>query len=192
MGDGSVTHATANRARLRSVFDEHFEAVSRYCHRRLPSADANDATAQVFAVAWRKIESMPPGSETLPWLYGVARNEVRTLRRSVRRIAGLRTKLSGQASYPEPGPETVVIRNSEQARLLEALAKLHPDDQEVLRLRAYEDLSFPEIAIVLGCSVDAAKKRSSRAIKRLRAAAGLPGPQVASSGSRVIQEGGDR
>ena len=146
-----MTDATANRARLRSVFDEHFEAVSRYCHRRLPAADANDATAQVFAVAWRKIESVPTGSQTLPWLYGVARNEVRTLRRSMRRIGGLRTKLNGQARYPEPGPETVVIRNFEQARLLEALAKLRPDDQEVLRLRAYEDLSLPEIAIVLGC-----------------------------------------
>jgi RNA polymerase sigma-70 factor (ECF subfamily) len=187
-----VSDATTNRARLRNVFDEHFEAVSRYCHRRLSAADANDATAQVFTVAWRKIESVPTGSETLPWLYGVARNEVRSVRRSMRRLAGLRTKLSGQASYPEPGPETVVVRNSEQAALLEAMARLRPDDQEVLRLRAYEDLSLPEIAIVLGCSVEAAKKRSSRAMKRLRTAAGLPEPQVAGSGSRVIQEGGDR
>jgi RNA polymerase sigma-70 factor (ECF subfamily) len=183
--------ATASEARFRRVFNEHYEAISRYVHRRLPAADANDAAAEVFAVAWRKIGNMPEGDEALPWLYGVARNEVRTSLRSTRRFLNLKTKLAGQAQHPEPGPEVVIVRNSEQAELLAALQMLTVGDQEILRLRAYEQLTHPEIAVVLGCSVEAAKKRSARAMKRLRKAAALPDPQDAATGSRVIPEGGD-
>jgi RNA polymerase sigma-70 factor (ECF subfamily) len=183
---------TASKALLRRVFDENYEAISRYCHRRLPQADANDAAAQVFAVAWRRVDSMPLGDRTLPWLYGVARNEVRTSRRSTRRFMSLRTKLGGQATYPAPGPETLVIRNSEQEHLLEALATLRPEDQEILRLRAYEHLTLPEVAEVLGCSVEAAKKRATRAMGRLRQATGWPEPPRVTHEPLASQEGGDR
>ena len=186
-----MTSSAPNRAKLRQAFDAHFEAISRYCHRRLPPADANDVTAQVFAVAWRRIEDMPTGDGTLPWLYAVARNQVHTARRSARRLANLRAKLGGQAQHPEPGPEAVIVRNAEQAELLQALAALRADDQEILRLRAYERLTIAEVAAVLGCSTEAAKKRSARAIKRLRVAAGIPAPQRAIAGSRAIEKGGD-
>lgn len=182
---------TTNRERFRRAYDEHFDAVSRYCHRRLPAADANDATAEVFVVAWRKIGAMPDGQEALPWLYAVARNVVRTSQRSARRLGNLRAKLGAQAHHPEPGPEAVVVRNAEQSRLLEALNALRSGDREVIRLRAFEHLSMDEVATVLGCSVEAAKKRSARAMKRLRHAAELPLPQDAVRGPRAIQEGGD-
>ena len=183
---------TANNALLGHVFEENYEAISRYCHRRLAQADANDAAAQVFAVAWRRVDSMPLGDRTLPWLYGVARNEVRTSRRSMRRFTNLRSKLGGQATYPAPGPETAVIRNSEQEQLLEALATLRPEDQEILRLRAYERLTMPEIATVLDCSTEAAKKRSSRAMNRLRQATGWSELTGSVRDSTAIEEGGAR
>lgn len=189
--DDGVALDSSTRVRFDRIFGEHYESVSRYCHRRLPADDANDATAEVFVVVWRKIDDAPIEGEVLPWLYGIARNEVSRFRRSIRRRGALREKLHGQASHPEPSPEVVVVRNSEQERLVAALGKLKPKDREVLRLRAYEHLALSEIAIVLGCSVSAAKQRSARAIKRLRRAADLPGPQGAVSGSRAIQEGGD-
>ncbi|NNL98569.1 MAG: sigma-70 family RNA polymerase sigma factor, partial [Acidimicrobiia bacterium] len=45
-----------------------------YCLRRTSHAEAHDATAEVFAVAWRRVAELPGGSEVLPWLYGVAAN----------------------------------------------------------------------------------------------------------------------
>ncbi len=185
-----VTSDSPNSARFDQIFAEHYESVSRYCHRRLPSDDANDATAEVFVVAWRKIRDVPQGDEALLWLYGVSRNEVSRFRRSNRRRGALHTKLGGQASYPDAGPELVVVRNADHERLLAALGRLKPKDQEVLRLRAYEHLTLAEVSIVLGCSVPAAKQRSARAMKRLRRAADLPGAQRATPGSRAIQRGG--
>ena len=182
---------TGDERAFNRLFDAHYEAISRYCHRRLPASVANDATAEVFTVAWRKIGDAPPADQALPWLYGVARNEVRTHQRSIRRFTRLTVKISGLAHHPDPGPETVVVRNEDQAALLDALSSLRPSDQEILRLRAYEGLTAADIAVVLGCSVEAAKKRSTRAMQRLRKAAALPEPSDAVSGSRAIPEGGD-
>lgn len=181
---------TPNSARFDQIFAEHYESVSRYCHRRLRPDDANDATAEVFVVAWRKIDEVPQGDEALPWLYGVSRNEVSRARRSIRRSGALRTKLGGQANYPDASPEVVVVRKADLEQLVAALGRLKPRDQEVLRLRAYEHLSLAEVSIVLGCSVPAAKQRSARAMKRLRRAADLPGAQSATPGARAIQGGG--
>lgn len=179
---------TLKQAKFDRVFNEHYDAISRYCHRRLPPDDANEATAEVFVVAWRKIDAAP--DTALPWLYGVARNEVNRVRRSIRRRNALSTKLGGQAPMDEPGPESVVVRHVDQVELLAALGKLRPADQEVLRLRAYEHLSLAEVAIALGCTVEAAKKRSARALRRLRIAAGYPDPHDAVSDSRAIRKGG--
>jgi RNA polymerase sigma-70 factor (ECF subfamily) len=186
-----VASNEANRAKLRRAFQAHYDAVSRYCHRRLPAADANDAAARVFVVAWRKIEDMPGDDEVLPWLYTVARYEVAAVRRSGRRRQNLEEKIGRHAPQPQPGPEVIVVGDAGHAGLVAALETLRPADREILRLRTYEELTLPEIAAVLGCSVDAAKKRSARAIRRLRKAAGVGTARRAVGRSGVL-EGGER
>jgi RNA polymerase sigma factor (sigma-70 family) len=184
-----VVSEDANRTKLRRAFDAHYDAVSRYCHRRLPLQVANDAAAEVFAVAWRKIDDMPVGDAVLPWLYAVARYEVSSARRSQRRWRNLRAKLDGQARGFEDGPAAVVVRNVEHEELLAALGTLRPADQEVLRLRVYEELPHADLAAVLGCSVEAAKKRSARALRRLRRAAGIDQPRATGSSASAGEEG---
>lgn len=177
-------------AKFRRVFDGHFDAVNRYCLRRLSRDDANDAAAQVFVVAWRKIDEMPEGEGALPWLYSIARYEVSTMRRAGRRLKALRSRLGGLAEPRVQSPEAVVVRRAEHEAVVTALWSLPHPDREVILLRSYEDLSIAQIAVVLGCSPEAAKKRLSRALKRLRKAAGLPEATASSQGSRAIQEGG--
>lgn len=177
--------------KFRRIYDEHFEAVTRYCLRRLPVADVNDATAEVFLVAWKKIESVPGGEEALPWLYGVARNVVRNASRSTRRSGRLTGRLGGLARHQTPDPAAVVVRRQEDDQMLTALSELSPDDQEVLRLRAYEGMTAPQIAVALAISPEAAKKRLSRALKRLRGAAVLSESDL-SPHPRAIPEGGER
>jgi RNA polymerase sigma-70 factor (ECF subfamily) len=186
-----VFEPPTDETRFREAFDLYFDAITRYCFRRLHPDKADDAASNVFVVAWRKIDQMPDGDQTLPWLYGVARNEVRTSRRSMRRSTALWAKVNGQPRYPEPGPEAVVVQNAEQAELARALATLGSNDQEILRLRAYESLSVRQISIVLGCSPETAKKRCSRAMNRLRTAVERSGRRGSPTRSRAIPEGGD-
>jgi len=42
-----------------SLFDRHYESVARYCLRRLGPAEGEDAAAEVFAIAWRRIDLIP-------------------------------------------------------------------------------------------------------------------------------------
>ena len=149
------------------LFADNHEAIRRYCRRRLPGDAAEDAAADVFVVAWRRISDVPTGDDALLWLYGVARNVVARSRRGDRRRDRLSAKVRSLGEAPEEPAETVVIRNEDERLLLEALWRLRPDDQEVLRLKAWEDLSHSEIATVLGISVSAVDARASRAMKRL-------------------------
>jgi RNA polymerase sigma-70 factor (ECF subfamily) len=174
------------------MYDLHFDAVARYCLRRLPEHTAQDAVSEVFLTAWRRFGSMPQGDDQLPWLYGVAKNVVRNSNRSGRRSTRLSAKVNAQARYPQPAPDVQVIRKEQDDELVAALLTLKPDDQEVLRLRAYEGLSVKQISIALGCSEEAAKKRVSRALGRLRKAAEIDAPVPSGTNSRATHQGGER
>lgn len=56
----------------------------------------------------------------------------------------------------------------DHALLHHALGKLDRDDREVLLLSRFQELSFAEIAVILECSVGAAKVRAHRALRELR------------------------
>lgn len=176
---------------FRRLFDEHYDAIARYCLRRLPREDANDAAAQVFVVAWRKIEKMPDGPGALPWLYRIAHFEVSTIRRTGRRATALRARLTGLAPTYAQSPDGVVVRRAEHEAVIRALAKLSPSDRDIILLRSYEELSTKQIAVVLGCSPEAAKKRLTRALRRLRKTADLAEAAVSLRNPRAIREGGD-
>jgi RNA polymerase sigma-70 factor (ECF subfamily) len=186
-----VRVSPTSEARFRAAFDAYFEHMNRYCLRRIPSAEVNDTVADVFTVAWRKVDQMPEGAEALPWLYGVARNEIRNRQRSRRRSLALMARIGGQARAAEPGPESEVLRNIELRELMAAVETLRPADREVLLLRTHEELDYAQIAVAMSMSPEAARKRLARAVARLRRAARIPDPASAGSSSRAITEGGD-
>ena len=73
--------------RLTRLFDSHATAVRSYLYRRLtgapdPAQEADDLTAEVFIVAWRRLDYIPADAE-LPWLYAVARRVLANARRKV-------------------------------------------------------------------------------------------------------------
>lgn len=177
-------------ARFRRAFRSNFEAINRYCLRRISVDEVNDVVADVFVVAWRKIHRMPPPDDVLPWLYGVARNEINNSRRSLRRFGALKAKLNGQAQRPELGPEPIVVRNAELQEVMEALSSLSAVDQEVLLLHTHEELDYEQLAVALSCSPEAARKRLSRAITRLRNAGGYTKPSQAAQVRAM--KGGDQ
>ena len=62
----------AGSAAYRRVYDACYPQVLAYLVRRVGSQDAADLAAEVFTVAWRRIDDVPSGDGALPWLYGVA------------------------------------------------------------------------------------------------------------------------
>lgn len=85
--------------RFHVLFAEHHRQIHAFCLRRLAIDDANDAAADVFTVAWRRIDDVPDSDEALHWLYGVARNVVRNHQRGA--IRGRRLIAKAGSVAPE-------------------------------------------------------------------------------------------
>lgn len=185
-----MAQSPSSHATFRSAFDEHHDAIHRYCLRRLGADDANEATAEVFLVAWRSIERLPREGEVLPWLYGVARNVVRNQQRSRHRRARLLSRLGSVREVPGDGPEPQVVRHHQEAEVHEALRRLRPQDQELLRLKAWEGLSNDQIGDLLGMSSRAVEGRYARAIKKL--SKHLTTARQVDLSPRLAQEGGEQ
>ena len=146
-------------ARFEAAFAAHHRRVFAYARRRTEGdADAEDVVAETFAVAWRRIDHVPDGEAALPWLLAVARRVAANERRGSRRRVGLLARLRGQP-VSVPGREF-------DTPALEALDRLRPDDQELLRLLAWDGLSQAEAGEVLGISANAVAIRLHRARKR--------------------------
>lgn len=157
-----------SRDEFRALYDRHYYAILAYFLRRSGRAVAQDLTAEVFLVAWRRIGDVPMGDDALLWLYRVASNVAAHQRRSVARGARLETRLRHVGGI-EPGdePELQVVQSAEYERVMAAAARLRPADREILRLAAWEELPHRQIASLLGISVGAVDQRLHRAKKRL-------------------------
>ena len=155
--------------RFREVFQLAYAPLCRYArHRGLTGPDAEDLVAQTMEIAWRRVADMPV-AEPLPWLYAVAHNVWRNTARRDRRRRELLARFlsrSPDGAGRDPG-------GLEPGELRAALASLREDDQEILRLVAWDGLAPGEIAVVLGCSPSAARTRLHRARNRLAARLGI-------------------
>lgn len=153
------------------IYRDHEPAIRRYCRRRLSPDDVDDAVLEVFAIAWRRSSDQPVSTdEIVPWLYGVARNVVRNQTRTSIRLRRLKARVSSIVGDSSTSPESVILRRSEDQMVLDALSSLRPNDQEILRLRTWEDLGRRDIAEVLGISPEAVDMRVNRALRRMEKA----------------------
>ena len=150
----------------------HQRAVLAYTLRRVPTeADAEDAAAETFAVAWRKVDHLPPEARALPWLLAIARRIVANQRRGSGRRLRLGVRLRSEPSPIAPPPTA-------DSPALDALDRVPPADRELLRLLAWEGLSQAEAGVVLGITANAVAIRLHRARRRFAdelAGAGLKG-----------------
>jgi RNA polymerase sigma-70 factor (ECF subfamily) len=165
MPDPAGSRRSVPGDRLEDLFEAHHRALLAYAARRCPTlSDAEDVVAEVFLVAWRRLDDVPAGDEALPWLYGVARKTIGNQRRGFLRRGRLQARLEQTAERPT----TPVPTDTQPA--LEALERLSEGDRELLRLVAWEGLSHAEIATVLGISVNAVAIRLHRARGRFEQA----------------------
>ena len=152
-----------------AIYQRHAVAVHRFLSRRLGGDAANDLLTEVFMRALEARHRTRPheSGSALPWLYGIARNVIRTHLRS--------TKVRAIA---DPSPPfdwgAVDARLDASARsedLRTVITALTEQEREVLLLVSWEQLAIGEAAQVLGISSNVARQRLHRA--RARAAAVL-------------------
>lgn len=143
-------------------------------------ADAEDVAQDVFVRVFKGLDGFREQSSLRTWIYRITLNLSRNrLRARARRAHGAHDSLDEHSSLLDhqgaPRPESLgedptrALERQEAALLLSTgLARLHEDAREVLVLRDLEELSYDEIADVLGVAVGTVKSRLFRARAALR------------------------
>jgi RNA polymerase sigma factor (sigma-70 family) len=152
--------------RFDALFASYGSDIVAYCRWRSASAsDAQDAAADAFLTAWRRLDEVPDGDAARVWLYATARRVLANQRRSSRRREALHERLAAEEAA-RPAEQ----QPPEEALVHEALDLLPAADREVLLLAEWEGLSPAQIAAVMGCGHVTARGRLHRARRRFRAA----------------------
>jgi RNA polymerase sigma-70 factor (ECF subfamily) len=157
------------RAGETGAFDEivrlYGQRVYALCLRLLGDADAAfDASQETFLRAYDHLARFRGDAALGTWLYRIAVNASREMARRRRRHP--------ETPLPEtlPAEEDAWDRVVEEQATLQLLRRLHPTYRLALVLRYYEELSCPEVAQVMGCSVSqvwVTLKRARDAYRRL-------------------------
>lgn len=179
-------HDAERRERFDNLFAAFGRDVVAFCRSRAASSsDGEDAAAEVFLVAWRRLDDVPGGDAARVWLYGTARRVLANQRRSSRRRGALQERLTATPDVPASTP---VEHEAERELVRKALLRIGPRDREVLLLAEWEGLSPAEIAAVSGCLTVTARGRLHRARRRFRTAfEELSSPPTPASTNRPVR-----
>lgn len=132
---------------------------------------AEDLVQEAFLQIHRSRHTYQPELPVRPWIFGIARHVAGRFRREALRRGrheGAALASFGDDELAAPAAPALSSRD-----LAGALARLPPGRRDAWLLHHVHGFSFPEIARRLRIGVSAAKLRSSRAMRALRAAFGV-------------------
>jgi RNA polymerase sigma-70 factor (ECF subfamily) len=150
------------------LFDQYHPKMYDYCYLRTGDrAAAEDLASDVFLEALRGIRRYRyRGVPLSAWLYRIARNLTADfVRRRASRPTVPLAASAGDAALASPDDTEAAGRAQD---IQAALRQLTDDQQQVIILRFFQDLSHDETAAVLGRSSGAVRVLQSRALSALR------------------------
>ena len=178
-----------DREAVEELFIRHRPYLRRLVEVRLdprlrPRVDASDVVQEAQLEAARRLECYLQGP-ALPfrlWLRQLAYERLLMLRRF--HLGAARRSLGREVALPDRSaqllarqllaagstPSQRLDRQELASRVRRAVATLPAIDREVLVMRTFEDLSFEDVAALLGVDPAAARKRHGRALLRLHTA----------------------
>lgn len=153
---------------FRSCYEQVYDDLLRFVQRRAHPSHAEDVVADVFLVAWRRLPDLPRDLDSArAWLFGIAYKTLANSRRGQDRREALTLRIAETGTHHDPAadPDLVAARLD----LASAWRQLPAVHQEALALTAWDGLTSPQAAAVLGISPTAYRLRLSRARRALRA-----------------------
>jgi RNA polymerase sigma-70 factor, ECF subfamily len=161
-----VSAAQKDPAAFGRLYDRYVQPVYRYIYSRVGvSHEAEDITSQTFMAAYEALGRYSERGQFPAWLFRIAKSKLNDHFRRSRREVGL--DAAGEVLEREDSLGAL-IRAEELTRIRSLIGHLNEDEQELIRLRYVADLSFAEIAGLLGRREDAVKKSVYRLLARLK------------------------
>lgn len=156
-----------DRVAFAALFDHFAPRLKAFVLRAgLGSGQAEEIVQEVMLTVWRKAALYDPGrAQVSAWIYQIARNrQIDAIRKERRPVPETLADESGS------GPEAAQVLALEQEadRLRDALARLKPDQREMIERAYMGELSHQEIRAQTGLPLGTIKSRIRLGLERLR------------------------
>jgi RNA polymerase sigma-70 factor (ECF subfamily) len=130
-------------------------------------ATAQDLTQETFATVWQKIRGFRGNAALSTWLHRIAYNKyIDHARRESRRQTRLADLPPATDAQPDPGAQ--LAGSDDQKQLVAAVQALPAAQREVIVLHYFQELSYRDMATVLGQPTGTIKWRTAAALKQLK------------------------
>lgn len=152
-----------------SSFDEIYELlfplIYRFVAIRVPKSDVEDVAAEILAKAWRGLPGMERKTALKSWALKIATHQIADYYRTHKRILVMALE---ETTKPLPQESDQSEKWATLLSVGEALAKLSPQQVNVIQLRLIEGFSAIEVAEILGTTQQAVDSLLYRAKKGFR------------------------
>jgi len=136
--------------------------------------EAAEATQEVFLLAFKSIRRFRGDSKFSTWIYRIVLNHCIT--RVRQRPPGTHLPLEREHESTNPPPQLRVpenqagdlLRLEQRNRVLGALVHLSPEQQAVIELKFFQELTFEEIAAILEVPLSTIKSRLYSGLEMLK------------------------
>ena len=145
-----------------------FSAASRITGNR---EDALEATQTAFLKAYDKLGTFDSAHRFFSWIFRIVVNESLDIARQRRRFVDESAERADRPSADDPEADYSSVQDA--ARVRRALARLPPDHRVVIVLRHFHELSYGEMAEVIGIPEKTVKSRLWSARRELRELLGV-------------------
>jgi len=164
-----VEEAKKNPERFAELYDRYFEQIYRYVHRRVSNDDlAQDLVSQTFYDALSHLKSYQfRGYPFSSWLYKIAHNNVLKWYRENSKATMVELEKAEDIKDKVDIKAEAVI-NEQNKGIMALLAQMEPEEQEMLKLKYFEEISNIEIGEVMGISANNVGVKLYRALKKLK------------------------
>ncbi len=129
-----------------SVMSQFEQRLLRYTGRFVTQPSAQEIVQETFLRLWEQDPNQLDG-RLAPWLFTVCRNQAIDRCRKESRALEISLQPSGLT------PEEQTSNNQQKSSLNALVSHLKPEQQEVIRLKFEEDMSYKEISAITGHSV---------------------------------------
>jgi len=138
---------------------------------------AKDLAQEVFIRVWQAAKTYKPEAKFTTWIYRITANLCFNELKSARRKKWFQflrfdtdNEIHGEKDFPDssPSPEDLLLAKERSRKISDALQRLPDNQRMALILKRYDDLSYQEIAKVIGCSVSAVESLLFRAKRTLQ------------------------
>jgi RNA polymerase sigma-70 factor, ECF subfamily len=150
------------------IYGKYAGLILRYLYARLHDQEgAQDLTQEVFVRVIKGIGGFEYRGEKsfLGWLYTIANN---VLIGQARRKRAISTPLDESVEVVDPRGQEEVLSIYDRVSLQQAISQLTQDQQQVLTLKFFADLTNNEIAATIGRTEGAVKALQHRALQSLQ------------------------